>query len=229
MKKKSDRSIIMKLYTKTRTDDLKWYISFSDENVEVWKSSKKITKSKSLSCVINYRKKDPQSTIMNFFMEEKKYKNDIIKEINMVKLKDIKKPNFIFLLLKKILEKNNYEVKKIIYGIILNNENPNFILMLEKDGKLILPYEKDLNYNKMVDSLINEIKINTGLKVNKIENVSKNIIKYNNEYMLVYPYIINEYVGKEGNLVKWIHLNNIHNFDIEDKSLKMLNIYKKNK
>lgn len=213
--KPSDRKIIMSLYKETNSENLKWYISLFENNIETWRSKQKLTENKSIIYSIYYNKIDNLQSKMDIYLEK-----IIDGKFNMIKIQNINSTKLIFFLFKNVLKKSNYKVIERNYAIIENYDNSKILLL--KNNILSLPYliNQSINFQ---DTLKKYINYQTNINIENMNNFHyRNIINIDDFYFYINLYISNT---KDDNLKNsmWVSKKTI-----ESNDQKIQNILKNN-
>jgi len=213
--KPSDRKIIMSLYKETNSENLKWYISLFENNIETWRAKQKLTENKSIIYSIYYNKIDNLQSKMDIYLEK-----IIDGKFNMIKIQNINSTKFIFFLFKNVLKKSNYKVIERNYAIIKNYDNSKILLL--KNNILSLPYliNQSINFQ---DTLKKYINYQTNINIENMNNFHyRNIINIDDFYFYINLYVSNT---KDDNLKNsmWVSKKTI-----ESNDQKIQNILKNN-
>jgi hypothetical protein len=213
--KPSDRKIIMSLYKETNSENLKWYISLFENNIETWRAKQKLTENKSIIYSIYYNKIDNLQSKMDIYLEK-----IIDGKFNMIKIQNINSTKLIFFLFKNVLKKSNYKVIERNYAIIENYDNSKILLL--KNNILSLPYliNQSINFQ---DTLKKYINYQTNINIENMNNFHyRNIINIDDFYFYINLYVSNT---KDDNLKNsmWVSKKTI-----ESNDQKIQNILKNN-
>jgi len=225
--KPNDRSIVIGIQKRNREKILNWYKVDSSYNEEVWKSSEKITDTKSISYSIYHNMESPETSYLTIHLMKKDDKNTP----DMYLIRIIKHPIFVLLLLRSAIHNSG---SKIIdhSSIIIKNKKDNLILLTKNDnfGKWLLPGSL-LTTRNNEESVKNELK-KYGLQTSPYDVKTlkfRNIINIDNIYYNIIPYIVEKYKGTLNDLKRsiWINSKDFYLYPIGPESTKVLKFYNK--
>lgn len=244
--KKGDRSIIISIYGKTKTEEIFWYKQDNLKNnyTESWKSSQKITNNKSLSFVIDKRTDVSNQSKLSIYLDYKIYLNNKLTKIESKIIKTISDNSLVLMLLKIVLKKQSIDVIDAVVGIIKNKQDPNKILIVKRhkyDNLIpdiwVLPGGKKDKSESIEDTLVREMREETGLILTEYDKIDyKDIFNIGNNVYMLNVYLINNYSGylkdfpnEELEDFKWIDILNIKNNSVRKnfgkQILKVLDYY----
>lgn len=238
--KPGDRHVIIGLYKKTKDSKLNWYkLNGSNETVDMWKSSEKLTPNKALSYTIYHRKDLPFLTHLIVHLDKRTYNQKTKKIIssNMIKVRTINSSSAVMLLLRLAMEKSGDEIIRSVVGIIHNVFDPNKLLLVkrhENDRTIgnvwVFPGGKIDDDEKMDDAIEREIIEETNLYPIDIELLKyRNIFEMSGKYYMIAPYEIKDYAGElldfptdELSDAQWINKDDLFNYNLGPETLRIV-------
>jgi len=188
--KVSDNKIIINLYKSTKSNKLVWMKRSGSD--EVWTSSMRITKNKSILFSVELSK-SPHKTRLLVYLE-KRYKDGGKLKSNLVKVRTINTFH-IYYLIKRILISDNKNIIDTMYLIITNSEDDT---LFHEYKTLFLKFPMVVsNHGEYKEDIVEYCKSKLGLKVDikSIEFLKyKHIYKKNDkDYIMVNPMEIKQW------------------------------------
>ena len=230
-KRPTSGSIIMGINKKMTKGELKWYQLSSDNSIETWRTSEKITDNKAIMYTIYHNMENPETSYLTIHLENRYIKTKSkYTSSDLTHIMTIKKMTHVLILLKKAIMDSGSKVIDYSVIIVENSYDKNLILLTKDkqfDENWVLPGNV-LNSIKKTDLVKSELRkygiFGTDPKIIKY----RNIINYGGIYYNINPYVVHSYKSDE--IIKrhiWIDKLDISNHYIGPESKKAINFYRK--